>query len=94
VSYDLHKASPKGLKKIKELSDKALQNGYNVFYFSASTEEEYLKIKQEYNLQMDLLFCDETTLKTIIRSNPGIITLNKGTVAGKWSWVDADDVEL
>ena len=94
VSYNIQKASPKGLKNIKEISDEALQNGYNVFYFSASTEEEYLKIKQEYNLQFDLLFCDETTLKTIIRSNPGIITLNKGTVTGKWGWVDADDVEL
>ena len=94
VSYNMQKASPKGLKRIKEISDKALQNGYNVYFFSASTKEEYLKIKQDYNLQIDLLFCDETTLKTIIRSNPGIITLNKGTITGKWSWVDADEVEL
>jgi hypothetical protein len=94
VSYNMQKVSPKGLKKIKEISDKALQNGYNVYFFSASTKEEYLKIKQDHNLQIDLLFCDETTLKTIIRSNPGIITLNKGTITGKWSWVDADDVEL
>ena len=94
VSYNMQKASPKGLKKIREIGDKALQNGYNVYYFSASTEEEYLNVKKDYGLQFDLLFCDETTLKTIIRSNPGIIILNKGTVTGKWSWRDADDVEL
>jgi len=94
VTYNLQKASPKGLKKIKEISDKALQNGYVVYGFSASTEEEYLKIKQDHNLQFDLLFCDETTLKTMIRSNPGIIILNNGTITGKWSWVDAGDVEL
>lgn len=94
VAYDLQKARPKGLKKIKEMSDKALQNGYTVYFFSASTEDAFLKIKEAYNLEFDLLFCDETTLKTIIRSNPGIVILNNGTVTGKWSWVDADEVEL
>ncbi len=94
VMYNLQKTKPKGLEKIKEMSDMALQNGYTVYCFSASTEEEYLKIKKDYNLQFDLLFCDETTLKTIIRSNPGIIILDKGTITGKWSWVDADEVEF
>ena len=94
VMYNLQKASPKGLKKIKEMSDEALQNGYTVYCFSASTEEEYLKLKKDYNFQFDLLFCDETTLKTIVRSNPGIIILDKGTITGKWSWADADEVEF
>ena len=94
VAYNLQKSSSKGLKKVKETTDLALKEGYKVYWFSASTEEEYLKIKEEYSLELDLLFCDETTLKTIIRSNPGIITLNKGTVTGKWSWVDFDEIEL
>ena len=94
VAYDLNKSTKKGLAKIKKISDKALQNGYTVYCFSASTEENYLKLKKEYDFGFDLLFCDETTLKTIIRSNPGIVTLNKGTITGKWSWVDADEVEL
>ncbi len=94
VAYNLRKSNEKGLVKIKELSDKALQNGYTVYYFSASTEDDFLKIKNDYKFDFDLLFCDETTLKTIIRSNPGIVTLNKGTIIGKWSWVDADKVKL
>ncbi len=93
VAYDLSKVDDKGLLKIKEVSEKALENGYMVYMFSASTEEDYLKLKTKYNFDFDLLFCDETTLKTIIRSNPGIVTLNKGTITGKWSWVDADKVK-
>ncbi len=93
VAYDLRKTNEKGLLKIKEVSENALQNGYTVYMFSASTEEGYLKLKTKYDFEFDLLFCDETTLKTIIRSNPGIVTLNKGTITGKWSWVDADKVK-
>jgi len=93
VAYDLHKAADKGLLKMKEVSENALQNGYTVYMLSASTEEDYLKIKNKYDFEFELIFCDETTLKTIVRSNPGIVSLNKGTITGKWSWVDADKIK-
>ena len=94
VAYNLQKSNEKGWLNIKEISEKAMQNGYTVYCFSASTSEDYLKIKNKYNLDFDLLFCDETTLKTIIRSNPGIVTISKGTITGKWNWIDADEVKL
>lgn len=92
VGYNIDKSSKKGLQNIKKVTDKALENGYSIYFFSASTQEQFDEIKEEYQLDFELLFCDETTLKTIIRSNPGIVTLDKGTITGKWSWVDADEV--
>ena len=94
VAYDLIKADEKGLSEIANLTNTALQNGYTVYCFSASIEEDFIKLKNKYNFEYDLLFCDETTLKTIIRSNPGIVTLNKGTITGKWSWVDIDQIKM
>lgn len=94
VSYNLNLSSPKGMKNIKDLSERAMERGYTVYCFSASTIEDYAKIKEAYGFDFDLLFCDETTLKTIVRSNPGIVTLNKGTVVGKWSWRQAKSVTL
>ncbi len=88
VMYNMNKTNKKGLSKLKKVTDKALQNGYHVYGFSASSEEDFYKIKNEYNFDFDLLFCDETTLKTIIRANPGIVILNKGTITGKWNWRD------
>jgi hypothetical protein len=51
-------------------------------------------MKKKYDLPFDFLFGDGTTLKTMIRANPGIITLKKGTVTGKWNWTDASKVSL
>ncbi len=94
VSYDLAKSDRDGFANIKIVTDKALNNGYAVYMMSASTEEDFNEIKKEFNLDFDLLYCDETTLKTIIRANPGIVTINKGTIEGKWNYNDYEDVKI
>ena len=94
VTYNIDKSDRQGFSKIKEVTDKAITNGYKVYALTASLEEDFLDIKDEFNLNFEMLFCDETTLKTIIRANPGVVTLQKGTVTGKWNWVDADKVIL
>jgi ribosomal protein S6 len=45
-------------------------------------------------LPFEFLFCDETTLKTMIRANPGVVILNKGTVVEKKNWGDLDEIQL
>ena len=94
VAYNLDKSDRQGFANIKEVTEKASKNGYKVYLLTASLEADFLDIKDEFNLNFDMLFCDETTLKTIIRANPGIVTLQKGTVTGKWNWVDSDKVIL
>jgi len=92
VAYNLDKSDRNGFLKIKEVTDKAIEKGYKVYALSASLEEDFLDIKDEFDLNFDMLFCDEIALKTIIRANPGIVTLQKGTVKGKWNWIDANKV--
>lgn len=94
IAYNLTKSDVEGFEKIKKITDTAIDNGYFVFALTSSTNKEFLKIKDNYQLNFEMLFGDETMLKTIIRSNPGIITLEKGIVTGKWSWVDSDKVKL
>lgn len=94
VAYNLDKSDRQGFANIKEVTEKASKNGYKVYLLTASLEADFLDIKDEFDLNFDMLFCDETTLKTIIRANPGIVTLQKGTVTGKWNWVDSDKVIL
>lgn len=94
VAYNLKLTSDKGMQKVRTLSERAMEKGYTVYCFSASTQEDYDLLKEKYNWDFDLLFCDETTLKTIVRSNPGILTLEKGTIKGKWSWRQIESINL
>lgn len=90
ISPNLDKADIKGFAQIKKITDKALNNGYTVYMMTASSDEQFNDIKKEFNLEFDNLSCDETTLKTMIRANPGIMTINKGKIVGKWSYNDWD----
>jgi len=94
IAYNISKSDRDGFSNVKSVTDKALQEGYKVYALSASLDEEFNDIKEEFDLNFDMLFCDETTLKTIIRANPGILTLQEGVVKGKWNWIDANKVKF
>jgi len=93
ISYDLSKINAESLKKIKPITQKALQSGYLVYALSASYIDDFKALKNTYNLDFEMLYCDETTLKTMIRANPGIMILEKGTVTEKWNWRDYKVIE-
>lgn len=94
IAYNLAKSDLEGFNAVKEVSDEALKNGYTVYLLSSSMDEEFQEIKESYQLNFDMLFGDETMLKTIVRSNPGVLTLQNGTVKGKWSWTDISKVRF
>lgn len=94
VMHNLNKTEKSLLPKIKEFSTKAFQEGYDVYAMSSNKEEDYLKLKKKYDFDFDVLFCDDITLKTMVRANPGIMILDKGTITGKWNANDADKVKL
>ena len=94
VSYNLETAEKEGLLKLKAISDEALQKGYTVIGLSASGEDVKNRIKQEYDLEFEFFICDEKALKTVVRSNPGALQLEKGTVQQKVHWNDIEDLEL
>lgn len=94
VSYNLETAEQKGLNQLKAITDLALKKGYTVIGLSASGQEVKDQIKSEYDLNFEFYLCDEKALKTVVRSNPGLLQLQRGTVRQKVHWNDIDDLEL
>ncbi|MFY9242891.1 MAG: DoxX family protein [Polaribacter sp.] len=94
IMSNLEKSDQEAFVEIKKLEKEAKSKGYKVYGVSASFADIIELTKSNYELSFEVLFCDETTLKTMIRANPGIMILNKGTVVDKKNWVDIDDLDL
>lgn len=92
VSRDIQKADEDGLQKLKSIAEQARKKGYKVIGMSASNEEQIAPYRTKYGLDFDFYFCDLTTLKTIVRSNPGFLLLNKGVIVQKKHFNDADEL--
>ena len=94
VAYNLNNSDLEALQKLKIVTDNAIEKGYQVIGMTASGMDLQQQLKDAFKLNFDFYFCDETALKTIVRSNPGILKLKKGTVIQKVHWNDLDDLIL
>ncbi|WP_340158308.1 BT_3928 family protein [uncultured Maribacter sp.] len=92
IAYDLRKSNLEVFKEIKAVTDNALKAGYIVIGMSASGPDQTDALKKENNLAFDFYFTDETTLKTIVRSNPGVLVLEKGTIVQKLHYNDLENL--
>tara|TARA_R110000868_G_scaffold178894_2_gene418772 strand:- start:11 stop:1108 length:1098 start_codon:yes stop_codon:yes gene_type:complete len=94
IAYDLGKSNYEAFNEVKTVTDDAIKKGYKVIGMSASGEDFTLKLIKEYKLNFDFYFTDQTTLKTIVRSNPGVLVLEKGTIKQKVHYNDLDEIQL
>ncbi len=94
----LDKADKEGIHEVSKVAKEAKNKGYEVYILTADgimyDEEALAAFKKEYDLPYIFGTCDGTAIKTVIRSNPGIVTVKKGVIVGKWNWKDAEDVTL
>lgn len=88
VAYNLSKSEKQGFEAVSAFVKEAKTKGYQVIGMSASGSEDINEVKSGYGLPIDFYFCDEIALKTMIRSNPGIIHLEQGEVVQKLHWND------
>ena len=87
----LEKASAKGMQQMNDLSLRAFDLGFSVYCLTASTNKQIGNFKRTFQPAFDICTTDETTLKTIMRANPGMLVLREGTVLGKWNYTDVPD---
>ncbi|HNW50196.1 MAG TPA: DoxX family protein [Prolixibacteraceae bacterium] len=88
IAYNLDKTSTKNQEKINELARKAIENGDHFICMTASSAQDIEQFKAKYQPPYDFFFCDEITLKTMIRSNPGLMLTREGTIIDYWHWRD------
>lgn len=86
VSYDLDEANWENMEEIMELKRKTEESAYSFSLITASSEDIISDFQKKHEFYPEVYQSDDIDLKTIIRSNPGIIVLKGGVVLGKWPY--------
>ena len=85
IMYKLEKADKKQAPKIYRLWQDAVYSGMDFYVLTGSGEREIDIWCQETGAEYPIATCDGVTLKTIVRANPGVVVLHKGTVVDKYN---------
>lgn len=84
VSYNLDKSKDQGWKNIQSIIQDAKAKDLPIVGLSSSDIPVITEHAKGKGVSIPFYNTDETTLKTIVRSNPGILVLEKGTITNKW----------
>lgn len=85
VSNDIRKADTEDLVGLIPVYEFCERNHFTFYLATSSNETVILEAKRSLDLPYEFCTADEIMLKTVIRSNPGLVLLKNGTVLNKWS---------
>lgn len=88
VSPHLEQADDSNFGDIDLLYEYCQERKIPFYCLTASTKKDIDHWGDITGAEYPFCFTDETTLKTIIRSNPGLLLLKDGTIIRKWSHND------
>ena len=78
---------------INNVYDHAVEAKLPFYGVTASSEEEIDEWKEKTGADYPFLTADETMLKSIVRSNPGLVAIKNGTILAKWHHNDIQGEE-
>lgn len=96
VSQDVNAAGDRGKEAFQALEAFARDSGWRMLGVSNLSAKENAEWAKRLGVTYPVYACDQTELKILVRSNPGLLLLHEGVVVDKWSWHDlpeADDLQ-
>lgn len=88
VSNTLSKTEASAQQKLNALAAAAEAQGIAFFALTNGSFDEVEEYRFQHQAAYPFLNVDQTELKIIIRSNPGLVLLKNGVVVDKWAWRD------
>jgi triosephosphate isomerase len=85
VAPHLENANDSQFDRLNSIYEYCLENDYQFYCLTASTQRGIGHWQDITGAEYPFCNTDETTLKTVIRSNPGLLLLNDGVIIRKWS---------
>lgn len=85
VAPRIEQADDSSIDLINEIYDYAVEYGYAFYALTASSAKNIDIWRDKTGAEYPFCLVDETTLRTIIRSNPGLLLMRNGVILNKWS---------
>ena len=93
VAYDMECTNRFSFNKINELAAACEKNNYPFVALTATSYSLLDPIRHELGAAFPFYYADGTVLKTVIRSNPGLILLKGSKVLAMWHYNDIPSFE-
>ncbi|WP_270542643.1 BT_3928 family protein [Butyricimonas paravirosa] len=93
VAYNLNQSDTQYQPAINRLAEYAREKGIRFYGLTSSSERDIEAYKKRNHVPYEFCTADEIQLKTMIRSNPGVIILREGTILDKWAGKDVPEVK-
>ena len=92
ISPQLETASDSDFGEIDQIYEYSQEHGYPFYCLTSSGQSGIERWRDLTGAEYPFCHTDATTLKTIIRSNPGLVLLHDGKVVRKWSHNNLPDI--
>jgi len=87
-SYDLTTANKKAFAKMNDFCQKAYLDNVATAVLVSAKAADIAQFSKANNLHLDFYTTDDIVLKTIVRSNPGMLLMKDGVIIKKWHFND------
>jgi uncharacterized membrane protein YphA (DoxX/SURF4 family) len=86
ISYDLSQTEPSVFEALNAFYDACQKDTVGFAALCGSDFESMDKFAQRVKANYSFYGVDATALKSVVRSNPGLVLLKNGVVLDKWAW--------
>jgi uncharacterized membrane protein YphA (DoxX/SURF4 family) len=93
IAYQLDKANDANVDKINDIYDFSRNRGYEFYALTSSSSQSTHNWIENTGAEYPFCTADEIMLKTIVRSNPGLLLLKGGTIINKWPNTRLPDID-
>ncbi len=86
ISYDLSHAEPSVFESLNAFYEQCAKDSVGFAALCGSDFVSMYQFAQKNNAKYNFYGVDATALKSVVRSNPGLVLLKNGVVLDKWAW--------
>jgi len=93
IVHDVSQSNKESFDRINKLVSTLKEHEVEIKGITSSSYEELDPFRHEVQASFGFFYADATVLKTMIRSNPGMMLLKDGVILGKWHYHDVPSFE-